>query len=240
MSFATRSTTKELLDQENIPFEEIKRNMQELEYINRNLGGHKITLEGTTKLIHLYHGKAPIHICEIGCGGGDNLKFLYEYFSAFSIPVKFTGIDINPSCTRYAREATKHIPVNYITSDYKYVEFEEPVNIIFSSLFCHHLSDSELVSMFQWCNKNASIGFFVNDLHRHPLAYHFIKTATQLFSKSRLVKNDAPLSVKRGFKKKELKELLEQAGIHNAEISWKWAYRWLVVVNTKQSTSVYG
>jgi hypothetical protein len=31
-------------------------------------------------------------------------------------------------------------------------------------------------------------GFFTNDLHRHPIAYNFIKYATKLFSKSYLVK----------------------------------------------------
>ena len=84
--------------------------------------------------------------------------------------------------------------------------------------------------MMQWMAKNAVLGFYINDLHRHPLAYYFIKSATKIFSRSYLVKNDAPLSVLRGFRKKEWREILQNAGIMNYTIKWKWAFRHLVVV----------
>jgi hypothetical protein len=41
------------------------------------------------------------------------------------------------------------------------------------------------------------------------------------------VKNDAPLSVQRSFKRKDLQKLLLAAGISNFSIVWKWAFRWL-------------
>ena len=50
-SFKNRSYKKELLDADNIPFAAIKRNMQELDFINRKLGGHDITLDGIVALI---------------------------------------------------------------------------------------------------------------------------------------------------------------------------------------------
>ena len=67
---------------------------------------------------------------------------------------------------------------------------------------------------FGGCMETAKHGFFINDLHRHPLAYHSIRILTSLFSKSYLVKNDAPLSVLRGFKKKELEDLLIKQALH--------------------------
>ena len=64
------------------------------------------------------------------------------------------------------------------------------------------------------------------------IRWHIIRSVilTRLFSRSYLVKHDAPLSVLRGFKKKELEELLNKAGILNYTIHWKWAFRWLVIV----------
>ena len=105
-----------------------------------------------------------------------------------------------------------------------------PKVIIFSSLFCHHFTNEQLVEMLLWMQKNSLHGFFINDLHRHAIAYYFIKSATALFSQSRLVKNDAPVSVLRGFKKREWKDLFQKAGISNYSIKWKWAFRFLVVV----------
>jgi hypothetical protein len=108
------------------------------------------------------------------------------------------------------------------------VQFDQPPDIIFSSLFCHHFTNEELERQLQWMQRHARVGFFVNDLHRHPLAYYSIKWLTAIFSKSYLVKNDAPLSVLRGFSRKEWQQLLNNAGIVNFSVSWKWAFRWLV------------
>ena len=72
-------------------------------------------------------------------------------------------------------------------------------------------------------------GFFYNDLQRHPVAYHLIKNLTKIFSKSYLVKNDAAVSVSRGFTKKEWEDIFLKAGIKNYRIKWKWAFRYLII-----------
>ncbi len=154
--------------------------------------------------------KKDITVCEIGCGGGDNLNAIYKFCNRKKIIAKFGGIDINPDCIAFAEKNSIIESVSFIVSDYKKVEFEDQKpDIIFSSLFCHHFSEDELIDMLRWMKQNAGIGFFINDLHRHPLAFNFIKIATKLFSKSYLVKHDAPLSVLRGFRKNEWERIFE-------------------------------
>lgn len=224
----TRAVQKELLDQASIPFADIRQNMQELEFINKHLGGHAITLKGFNNLAG---NRKKISVCEIGSGGGDNLNVLNNYCSKKNIKASFTGIDINPECVLYAKSKTSAPSVNYITSDYQKIEFEQhKPDIIFTSLFCHHFTNEELLFMLNWMTVNSNIGFFINDLHRHPVAYYFIKFATALFSQSYLVKHDAPLSVARGFKKSEWNSLLNQAGHKNFIVQWKWAFRHLITV----------
>ena len=96
-------------------------------------------------------------------------------------------------------------------------------------MFCHHFKDEELISQLQWMKENTSLGFFINDLQRNWFAYHSIKIITKSFSSSYLVKNDAPLSVARGFYKNEWIQLLEQADITNYSVKWKWAFRYLII-----------
>ena len=231
MDFSVRSTTKELLDRDDIPFTDIEQNMKELEIINTFLGGHRISLAGLRKLIG---DKKTISVCEIGCGGGDNLKAIERYCTKKSIPVQLIGIDINPNCITVAGSKFKNGNAQFHISDYRLVNFgDRKPDIIFSSLFCHHFSDKELISQLQWMEENCSVGFFINDLHRHPLAYYSIKWITQFFSKSYLVKNDAPISVLRGFKRKELEALLNRAGLKNYLLQWKWAFRWLIIYRNK-------
>ncbi|HEY0731581.1 MAG TPA: SAM-dependent methyltransferase, partial [Chitinophagaceae bacterium] len=69
-SFTHRSGQKELLDSNDIPFRDIKRNMYELNLINKYLGGHDITLKGFKQLVNRKELSNPLNVVEIGCGGG--------------------------------------------------------------------------------------------------------------------------------------------------------------------------
>lgn len=50
INFRRRSYQKELLDNDAIPFDDIRMNMEEINTINKFLGGHRITLDGFKKL----------------------------------------------------------------------------------------------------------------------------------------------------------------------------------------------
>ncbi|AFL83859.1 flavin-dependent dehydrogenase [Belliella baltica DSM 15883] len=99
-----------------------------------------------------------------------------------------------------------------------------------SNFIAHHFTDEELLRLFGSFLKKAKLGIIINDLHRHQLAYFSIKALTRLFSKSPMVQNDGPLSVLRGFSKKDLTSILNRSGIENAQIKWFWAFRWQVIV----------
>jgi 2-polyprenyl-3-methyl-5-hydroxy-6-metoxy-1,4-benzoquinol methylase len=229
VNFRHRSYQAELLDRPDIPFEDIQRNMQELNFINTWLGGHAITISGVAALLKT---NKEVTICEIGCGGGDNLAAIKKWCDKKSIPVTFIGIDINPHCIEVAAKRLLS-NIQLIAADYKEVELETPPDIIFSSLFCHHFSDREMVKQLQWMKTNARLGFFINDLHRHKAAYYSIKVLTTLFSGSYLVKHDAPLSVARSFTKEEWYQFFSIAGIADFSIQWKWAFRWLIISKNK-------
>jgi 2-polyprenyl-3-methyl-5-hydroxy-6-metoxy-1,4-benzoquinol methylase len=229
MDFTQRSYKKELLDGTNIHFADIRKNMQELNTINHLLGGHKITIRGVKKIINKIKSKPEeYHIVEIGCGGGDNLRVVKKWAEQNSIIASFTGIDINKECIVFAQTQSQNKGIHFICSDYKDVHFKQKPHLIFSSLFCHHFTNEELVQMLQWKYTNSLHGFFINDLQRHPVAYSSIKILTRIFSKSYLVKNDAPLSVTRGFSEKDWVNIFKEANLLQYQCQWQWAFRWLV------------
>lgn len=238
MDFSVRSEKAELIDSLDLPFEEISRNMHELEIINSLLGGHRINIKGVQRLLSEKRlPDRPLVICEIGCGGGDNITALSKWFRKKKLNVSFIGVDINDYCIQYAREKNESSLHNFITSDYRSVVFKKKPDIIFSSLFCHHFTNPQLKEMMTWLKAQSEIGFFINDLHRHPIAYHSIRILTALFSKSRLVKNDAPLSVLKGFRKSEWESLLKESGISNYRIQGMWAFRWLIIATINRDFS---
>ena len=229
INLSHRSNQKELLDADDIPFADIAQTLKELNIINTRLGGHAITIKGIKSFIK---NREALVVCEIGCGGGDNLFAIHKYCIKKNVPVTFIGIDLNVDCIAFAKQQYPQLPCRWICSDYSAVHFgDNKPDIIFSSLFCHHFTDEQLTPMLQWLQQNSREGFFINDLHRHWLAYYLIKYITKFFSKSYLVKNDACLSVARGFTKNDWKQLFRKAGIEKYGINWKWAFRYLVTCN---------
>jgi SAM-dependent methyltransferase len=224
-----RSQETELLDRDDIPFADIARNMQELDTINSWLGGHQITLWGFRKLLGK---KQEVHVCEIGSGGGDNLRAIQRWCEKKQIRARFTGIDIKASCLDYARSRWNGGQVDWICADYKDVRFIDKPDIIFSSLFCHHFSDLELKHMMLWKQAHCKTGFFINDLHRHPLAEYSIRWITRMFSSSYLVKHDAPMSVRRAFSREDFQKIFQGTGMQ-PDIHWRWAFRWLITVTNE-------
>ncbi|GAO44988.1 methyltransferase domain-containing protein [Flavihumibacter petaseus] len=229
MKWDNRSRASELLDLPGVPFEAIRQNLIELKTINHLLGGHRLNIQAVAALVKSRPG---FSICEIGSGGGDNLASIRSWATSNGKSITTTGIDLNGECIRYARENDPG--TRYLHSDYRQVTFSEKPDIIFSSLFCHHFSDDELVAQLKWMKEYCNIGFFINDLHRHPVAYYSIKWITALLSRSVLVKNDAPLSVLRGFRREEWVRLLRKAGIDDYQIRWAWAFRWSILAEVNQ------
>jgi len=149
-NFSQRSTQTELLDRDDIPFDAIQLNMAELDRINTLLGGHAITIAGLAQLLQQVKSNKPMHICEIGCGGGDNLRVIRDWCKRNNIEVVLTGVDINPHCIRFAQQRDKNAGIDFVCSDYRLVQFEQTPDIIFSSLFCHHFNNQHLVTLLRW------------------------------------------------------------------------------------------
>lgn len=228
LDLTCRSYQKELLDEDNIPFGDLERNLLELDFINTWLGGHAVTVLGLAKFM-----KDPLRtytILDIGSGGGDTLRFVATWAERKKLNTRLIGLDYKQEAVDFAAQKSKKFPnISFILSDYKDLpRLEVKPDIIISSLFCHHLKDEQLVGYLRLISDNAKVGFVINDLHRHFLAYYSIKWLTALFSKSYLVKNDAPLSVWRGFSRKEWEDYFAKAGLPTPNLQWKWAFRWLI------------
>ncbi|HTF80326.1 MAG TPA: methyltransferase domain-containing protein [Cytophagales bacterium] len=221
-----RSYEPELLDDDRIPIADLFQNLKEIALVNKYLGGNKITIDGIKQLITTK--TREYHIIDIGCGAGDNLKAIHQWGKEQGYRLKLYGLDIKADAVQYAQKNTDDLSIHYIVDSYENLEsIPYSFDIAICCLFCHHFHEDALKKLIQILSKKCNIGFVINDLHRHWIAYYFISWVAKLFSKSYLFKNDAPLSVARAFKKKDLDLLLNEHGPYH--IQWKWAYRWLVV-----------
>ena len=226
--FKQRSYQKELLDENIISSNLLYQNLKELEVINKYLGGHSVSLKGLKKV--MVDGSKTYNIIDIGCGGGDSLKTIAQWSKKKKYGINLTGVDLKQDCINYAQHNCKeYTEIEFRCDDFRNVFTQEnQIDIVHAALFCHHFTEDEVIEFIKLCSNNKAT-FVINDLERNPIAYYSIKFLTSFFSKSPLVKNDAPLSVLRGFKKVEWKSILEKAGIKKYIVKNWWAFRHLII-----------
>lgn len=227
--FTYRADEKELLDEPNIPSGLLYKNLRELDILNRSTGGHAISIKGIKQLI-TDHQKI-YRIVDLGCGSGDSLRAIADWARANNYRVNLTGVDWNAQTIAYLKIHCKNYPeISGIKADYKdYLKENVLIDIVHCSLFCHHLTNTELKYLFSYFAHYIKIGFVINDLRRHWLSYYGAWFFTRLFNGTELAKNDGPVSVLRGFKSEELVHLLEMAGIRKFSVQKEFAYRLLIL-----------
>ena len=232
MNLKNRSGEVEIMDDLNGQGAVVEQTLKELDIINNRLGGNKISLNALSELVRGRKSEA-LKVADLGCGSGDMLNLLSQWALHNNYHFELTGIDANRFIVDYARQALKGIRnVTFKVENILSREFtRQKFDIIHCCLFLHHFTDAELINLLDNFKKQSSLGIIINDLHRHWLAYYSIKLLTYLFSRSTMVKFDGPLSVARAFRKNELIELLEKAGIKNYQINWRWAFRWQVIID---------
>ncbi len=229
-----RSKDMEIMDDLACEGSVVEQTLRELEVVNSRLGGNNISLEGLSSLLESSNSEV-VKVADLGCGGGDMLHLFNTWAGKHNKHLELFGIDANPFIIDYARKNLKGVQnVSFKTENVLTKSFsKQKFDIIHCSLFLHHFTDEELVLLFSNFKQQARIGFVVNDLHRHWLAYYSIKLLTILFSKSSMVKFDAPLSVQRAFTRAEIEVILKKAGIANYCLQWKWAFRWQLIYSNE-------
>jgi len=228
--FSRRSSEEEMMDDFSLGHEIIDPIMDELEVVNKLLGGYNVFFDAFQKI----GLKDEMIISDWGCGGGDSLRVIAKWARKRNLKIRFVGVDATESAIEYAREKSKDFPeISYILADVMSDQlYPDQFDIVISSLFTHHFTDPNWINLIQKMAVCASTYVVINDLHRHWFAYHSIGIITSLFSRSEMVKHDSKLSVLRSFKRAEIDQMLKKGGFKNYTIKWMWAFRWQVCIET--------
>ena len=227
--FKERSQLPEKMDQPDVPVADIHQALRELETINKLLGGYNVIFNALNKIDFR---DEVVSILDLGCGGGDILRAVADWAKKKKIKVKLTGIDWNPVMTSFAVANAKDYPeITFKTmSIFDDALLSEEAHITMNTLFCHHFSNEEIKVLLKRMMELSSVAVIINDLHRNWFAYYSIKYITAVFSKTYLVKYDAPLSVARSLSRKEWEAILNDTGASNYNLNWKWAWRWQIII----------
>jgi len=230
--FRYRSSEEEMMDDFSLGHEIIDPIMDELEVVNKLLGGYDVFFNAFKKI----GIKDGMRISDWGCGGGDSLRVIAKWARKRNLKISLVGVDATEAAIEYARERSKDFPeISYILADVMSDQLlPDQFDIVISSLFTHHFTDPNWIRLIQKMAGCASTHVVINDLHRHWFAYHSIGLITYVFSRSEMVKHDSKLSVLRSFKRSEIDQMLITGGFKNYSIKWMWAFRWQVCIESEK------
>lgn len=229
--FPQRSKEPEILDDLQLGGEEHAKNLRELNLVNRWLGGHKILIKGLSRVLSSsVQTNQVLHVADLGCGGGDSLMVLANMARKKGIKLKLTGVDVSASAVAFAQKATCAYPeIEIRQMDVFSDEFRQLNADIFTfNLVLHHFDNDSIRRLLKECNKSGAV--IVNDLQRNRLAYLLFHLISRLFGFSYIGRHDGLLSIKKSFSRSDWKTMLASTGIKGAEVSWRWAFRYLVLI----------
>ena len=210
--------------------------LRSIEKVNRLTRAYHPTLHW---LNHVYsvmkHQAHPLHIVDVGCGGGDMLRQIHVWAKELSLPVVLTGIDLNPDAIRAARAVTIPGTVTFLSG--RAQDFEPPagIDIVISSLLTHHMEDREIVDFLDWMESVARLGWFVNDLERRRIPYFAFRVFSGFTRWHRFVKHDGAVSILRSFQRDDWQRLCRAAALpEDAYLILKYRPARLCVARVKE------
>jgi len=214
---------RELMD-EPCTFAEYRRAALDLAQVNRVTGGYRPTLRFMERVLAGRKvGYEPLHVVDVGCAQGAMLREIQRWAARRSVPLRLTGVDMNPYAARLARECDRreHVAaksIAWVTADAFAIQLEHPVDVVLSSLFTHHLSDADVVRFLRWSEATARVGWFVSDLERSERAALWFGWMARVMRWDRMVKADGPVSFRRAFSTGDWEGYLREADVAGAQV----------------------
>lgn len=227
-----RSREPEVMDDFELQGVELAKTLQDIDKINKWLGGNKVTLRGIKELLKNSEQKDGTSIVDVGCGNGAMLREIAKWGRANNHQFQLIGIDANPHAIKIAENLSvsypeiKYSTQNIFSESYK----EQKFDIVLCTLTLHHFQDKEITSILNIFYRQAHLGIVINDLHRSREAYYLFQGFCRLFIRNEIARKDGLISILRGFKKKDLEIFALDVPARHQEISWRWAfrYRWII------------
>ncbi len=221
-----RSPRLEWMDTERVSASEFAAVLSDLAVVNTVTLARPPTVAFMRGVARRAPRGTRLRVLDVGYGEGDMLRRLYRWGARVGVPLDLAGVDLNPWSATAARAATPpSMAIDYRTGDL----FDEPIggqDVVISSLFTHHLTDGQVVEFLGWMERSAARGWFINDLQRHPLAYHGFRALSAAAGWHPMVQHDGAISVERSFQRRDWQGLLRQAELDGvAEVRWRLPFR---------------
>ncbi|HET9660199.1 MAG TPA: methyltransferase domain-containing protein [Thermomicrobiales bacterium] len=213
-----RSDAAELMDGDGFTAAELTANFRDIRRVNRWFGGISAILGALPELVPA--GATTFSLLDIATGVADIPLAIQQWCAARGLAVEITATDIEPKMLALASaQIAGTSGIHLRQADARAMPFaSHSFDVVTCSLALHHCDPADAVQVLREMDRICRRGFIVNDLRRSALAYGATWLASRLTTRNRLTRHDGPLSIQRAYTPTELRALLDEAGVADAEV----------------------
>jgi 2-polyprenyl-3-methyl-5-hydroxy-6-metoxy-1,4-benzoquinol methylase len=171
-----------------------------------------------------------LRILDVATGGGDIPLSLWRKGQAAGLQLEVLGVDISERALEFAsREcAGCGSNVRFEQRDILRDGLPEGFDVIVSSLFLHHLNDSQAGQLLKAAASATRHLVLINDLRRGRYGLTLAYFAGHILCSSPVVRVDAVRSVRAAFTIQEVRAMAEEACMKGATVQKRWPARYLL------------
>jgi ubiquinone/menaquinone biosynthesis C-methylase UbiE len=214
-----RAAGRELLDDRVESIGELEENFRDIERANRFLGG-------LTAVRAALRSLEPETILDVGCGSADIGRALVRDARRRGHTLHVTCLDANPEVLEIARRRQQNSAMSFVRGDGGGLPFEDAsFDVVMCNLTLHHCDPEVAPALLRELRRVAKVAPLVTDLRRSRTAWAGASILAALFTRNRLTRHDAPLSVLRAYTPPEALQLAREAGWRNPRVNLAPFYR---------------
>jgi len=169
----------------------------------------------------------PLRILDVATGSGDIPAALQQLVGRHAFPIQLSACDISPLAIEEARAAAPG--VNFFVHDVLKDPLPGEYDLVICSLFLHHLEHAQQLHLLREMARVSVRGIALSDLVRSRLNYWLVWIAARLASRSHIVHEDGPLSVRAALTISEMQALALEAGLNNSTVKSCFPSRFLMI-----------
>ncbi|MGI9471257.1 MAG: methyltransferase domain-containing protein [Rubripirellula sp.] len=207
-----RDQQPEMMDDPELPREEHLHALAGLRNLNIVSGVSAATYSHLRRYSKAQSGR-PLNVLDVASGGGDIPIAWAKRAKRDGWDLQLTLIDLRSVAVEQQQQSAKAAGVNLLSLQQDCLNGPLPTgfDVVTCTLFMHHLDDSQAFRLLQSMQQATDQALLVCDLERSRFNLGVVSMASHLVTRSKVVHNDAALSVRAAYTIAEFEKLAKSA-----------------------------
>jgi len=214
----------------DVPEAELAAAYRRLRTLNRLFAAAAPIRRGVERLWREAGGPPRLTVLDVGAGSGDVNRALLRWAERRRIELSIRLVDVREEACREARRLFRGDDRVEVARGDLFDLPERAADIVTAAQFVHHFGPDELPRVVRRLLDVSRFGAVISDLRRHIVPWAAVWLTARLITRNRCIREDAPLSVARGFRDEDWEKLAAEGGFGRLRYARVTPYRYLVVI----------